>query len=136
MDPCSQEAPKFASENNGLTHHKLPVESPDDFFKQRGIEPSLIKIDAEYVSPEEIQFRLRREELDDLHRRRVEMTKFVVQEAAVYVVGLFLIVVLSSSSAVILSNKSSPPETQAWARSTLTAIATAVAGYVFGKSSS
>lgn len=136
MNPSSQEAPKGASENNGLTHHKLPVESPDDFFKQRGIEPSSIKIDAQFESPEEMQFRLRREELDDQHRRRVEMTKFVVKEAAAYGVALLLVVVLSSSSAIILSNRNSPPETQAWARSTLTAIATAVAGYVFGKSSS
>lgn len=135
----------------------IPVVSTDDFLKRAGVNPAALmnyKVESfgeteSRLRQEELEqkarlgkeeternARLEKERLDDAHKRSMERYKFIVKEATVYIVGILLITALGTTSTFILFNGDSAQEAKTWAKSTLTAIATAVAGYVFGKSSS
>jgi len=133
-------------EKEALPSRKM-IEHPDDFFRERGIEPSSVKFNLEYETPEEMQFRLKREDAeltarlekektDNSHKQKVEFSRFIVKELSVYAIGILLIVAMSITSTRALMDKDSSQDAKVWAKSTLTAIATAVGGYLFGKSSS
>ncbi len=84
----------------------------------------------------ELTARLEKEKTDNSHKQKVEFSRFIVKELSVYVIGILLIVALSITSTRALMDKDSSQDAKVWAKSTLTAIATAVGGYLFGKSSS
>lgn len=132
MDSHSKEVHKHGPENEALAQKKLPIETINDYFERHGAEPSAVKIDIAYESPEEA---LRVQERER-HQRRMELARFVTKEGSAYVVGCLLVVALTTVSVATLLDKTASPESQAWARATLTSVGTAIGGYLFGKSSS
>ncbi|WP_421655659.1 hypothetical protein [Leptothermofonsia sp. ETS-13] len=158
QNPAETSPAEGISISEGISASPEIIQSPDDLLRRIGLEPSAIGFSGKIESRAEMEARLRREEielnarlekentervarlekerLDDSHKRALERYRFLVKEASVYVIGILLIIALGSTSSVILFDKSASEESKTWARSTLTAIATAVAGYVFGKSSS
>jgi hypothetical protein len=132
MDSSSEGKSQSPSESEMLTQKSLPMESIDDYFKGNGIEPSSIKIDISYDSPDAIN----RTQQEEVHQRKLAFAKFIIKEASVYAIGLCLVIALASVSLVVILDKKASSESQAWSKSTLTALMTAIAGYVFGKNSS
>jgi cation transport ATPase len=87
---------------------------------------------------------LRREEADAASQRalkeheaqaelRLKFLSFLIKEAPVYIIGVVFVLALGVLSTMTLLNSASPQENRDWARSTLTIISGAVAGYLFGK---
>jgi hypothetical protein len=134
------------SETEALPFKQPPVLTLDEPFLRRGVDPSKAKLDAQWEHPEEMRSRLKREEAEQQTRLQKEMLtqqqqhqlaiyRFLVKEAAVYVSGLILIGILCVTSTQILANKTASAEERSWARTTLAAVATAIAGYIFGRNS-
>ncbi len=157
MDSLPQNPAETSPSEGALISPEI-IQSSDDLWRKIGLEPSAIGFSGKIESRAEMEARLRREEielsarlekesteraarlekerLDDAHKRALERSKFLFKEASVYMVGILLIIALGATSSFVLFDKGASEESKTWARSTLTAIATAVAGYVFGKSSS
>lgn len=134
------------STTEALPTQQPPILTLDEPFLRRGVDPSKAKLDAQWEHPEEMRSRLKREEaeqqtrldqdmLSQQQQHQLAVYRFVVKEAAVYVAGLILIGILCVTSTQILANKAASVEEKSWARTTLAALATAIAGYIFGKSS-
>lgn len=131
MDNSSKKTFNLFPKDRMSTQNKPPIETIDDYFKEVGIEPSSVKLEIEYGASEETK-----QEKQDTHQQKMELYRFVVKEASVYAIGCLLVVALTTVSTSVILDKKAHPESQAWAKSTLTALVTAIAGYVFGKSSS
>lgn len=156
MDSLSQQFTESTSENKALMPPEI-ISNPDDLFRRIGSDPSAIGFSGKLESRVEMDARLEREQLelvgrlekekverdarlekeklDDIHKRTMERFRFFLKEVSGYAMGIVLIVALGSTSTIILFDSSAPQESKAWAKTTLTAIATGVMGYVFGKSS-
>jgi cation transport ATPase len=131
MDNPSKRTLNLFSKDRMSTQQKSNSGTIDDYFREIGIEPSSVKLEIEYGTSEETN-----QEKRDAHQQRMEFYRFIVKEASVYAIGCLLVIALTVVSTSVLLNKNSSSESQAWAKSTLTALVTAIAGYVFGKSNS
>jgi len=137
MDSSQQELPDLHLETQALlsTHPQAPeLLKPelrvDEYFEHQGYQPSSVNISItkQFETPEEIQFR-HKQAIDERHHQRQK-------EYLGYGLGIILISVLATTSIVFLCNKNTSQESQGWARTTLTSVITAVAGYVFGSKGS
>lgn len=117
----------------------LPIKNTDDFYKDRGIDPSSIKFEVGYENPEEIRARLaieKSEKESSLKEKESANSYQRKKEAFTYLLAALLILALAIISLSTLYKNTSPTEDKEWAKSTLTVIVSAVSGYIFGKASS
>jgi hypothetical protein len=68
--------------------------------------------------------------------RTTKFWRFLVKEAAVYAIALILVLGLGWVSISTLRSTVSSQADKDWAKATLAAVGSAVAGYLFGKNSS
>jgi cation transport ATPase len=136
MDLSPQKSPEQLPKTQALLpEHPPEVKSLDldqwfqEYLKNQGYEPSSFDISITKKSePEaEMLFRHRRAIAEQIHHQRKEYLN--------YGLGMILVIVLVTASVIFMFDKNSSSEAQGWARTTLTSIVTAVAGYVFGKGS-
>jgi hypothetical protein len=111
--------------------------SPEDYFRRKlGLNLSTFDLSGKAESPEERDSRLRREEEAHSNQQKLIVWKFLLKDAAGYTVAIILVIVLVVLSVSILKNSSSAQADKDWAKTTLAAISSVVAGYLFGKSNS
>lgn len=128
-------------EKESPTERTFPEKTrTSDYLKSKGIE-SLGDVDSivfkgELISEAEEKALIEERKEDGKARRRMELLNFILKDALVHAVGILLIAALAMGSGFILSQEDSSTQDREWARAILSAISGAVAGYVFGKSSS
>jgi hypothetical protein len=100
------------------------------------ISPQGVEMSGKFESKTEQESRLRREE--EIHRteQKLKFWRFLVKEAAVYAIALVLVLGLGWVSISTLRSSVSSQADKDWAKATLAAVGSAVAGYLFGKNSS
>jgi anti-sigma-K factor RskA len=122
-----------------------PSEAPpkdyrlDDYIRQNpslGISVNEVEISGRVESKAEQESRLRREEEIHQTEQKLKFWRFVVKEAAVYAIALVLVLGLGWVSISTLRSTASSQADKDWAKATLAAVGSAVAGYLFGKNSS
>jgi hypothetical protein len=122
-----------------LTHsqNNLPEKiSPNGFLEQYGVKELGTVFQGEVISAATEKSRLAEIAADGNARRQLALLNFVVKDALVHAVGIFLVLGLAAGGGLILSDNHASDEAKEWARTMLSAIGGSVAGYVFGKGSS
>jgi cation transport ATPase len=102
----------------------------NEYLEHRGYEPASIdvSITKKFESPAEMLFRQQQAIGERLHQQRKEYLN--------YGLGTILVIILVTVSMILMFSPKATADTQAWARTTLTSMATAVVGYVFGTKNS
>ncbi|MEL7071054.1 MAG: hypothetical protein AAGN15_20750 [Cyanobacteria bacterium J06581_3] len=123
----------MADHSSGSKASPLKRLSTADFLEENGVGEfgTASVFQGEWISKEAERSRLREVSADGDARRRLELLNFLFKD----VVGILLVISLAVSSSFILFDKSLSAQDREWARSMLSAIGGAVAGYVFGKGS-
>jgi cation transport ATPase len=133
MDLSPQKSPEQLPDFQAL----LPVHPPEvksldvdqwfkEYLKNQGVEPSSFDISITKKSEPEAEMRFRHQQA--IEERRHQQRK----EYFNYGLGMILVTVLVTASILLMTSPKASSDTQGWARTTLTSVATAVAGYMFG----
>jgi hypothetical protein len=111
--------------------------STNDFLAINGVKEfgTATIFQGEFISPATERARLIEARADGKARRRIELLNFMFKDALAHAVGILLVVGLAVGSSLMLADSSALPQDREWARTMLSAIGGAIAGYIFGKGS-
>jgi cation transport ATPase len=133
MDLSPQKSPEQLPEPQALIpEHPQEVKSLDldqwfkEYLKNQGYEPSSFDISITKKSEPEAEMLFRHRQAIDERRHQQRKEYFN------HGLGMLLVSVLVTTSMVLMISPKASSDTQGWARTTLTSVVTAVAGYVFG----
>ena len=129
--------------------HSLERISTDDFLEAQGVKGSGIAVLGDQILSLQNKARLKEEEEDGKARRAQELAQGEsqrrqeladsnvrrVKDLMIHGVGLLLVIVFALGGGAIMLDDSSSSKDKEWARSLLSAIGGAVAGFVFGQGS-